>query len=185
MIDLGRAIRARRGELRLTLNALAEQAQVSRAMLSDIERGTKIPSIRVVCQIAEALDIPVSRLLGEQGTSEMISVVRAGERQRLIDPQSGAERQLLAPTFLRRGVEVLWYVIPPEQKTGVFPAHRQGVAEHITVIQGRLRCNLGTEEVTLDAGDSVSFDASVPHEFQNLGSNPCRYLLIIDSAHTE
>jgi transcriptional regulator with XRE-family HTH domain len=186
MVDLGRAIHARRGALSLTLNELAERAHVSRAMLSDIERGAKTPSIRVVCQIAEALDTPVSRLLGEQPAApEAISVARAADQRRLIDPHSGVERRLLAPAFLRRGIEVVWYVIPPGQKTDIFPAHRHGVAEQITVIQGRLRCYLGAQEVTLDAGDSVAFNADVPHDFHNVGPEPCHYLLLIDSAHTE
>src|SRR4051812_33336787 len=106
-MELGQAIRDRRGALELTLEALAARAQVSRAMLSAIERGARNPTIKVLCQIAEGLHCSVSQLIGEQVAAEPddLTVVRTGERRRLIDPQSGVERHGLAPSFLRRGIE--------------------------------------------------------------------------------
>ncbi len=60
--------------LSLTLEALAERAGVSRAMISDIERDVKNPTIKVLSQIAEGLKCTVSSLLGEQpgNTAESI-----------------------------------------------------------------------------------------------------------------
>lgn len=182
-IDLGTNIRARRARLGLTLEALAGRTAVSRAMISDIERGVKSPTVRVVSQIAEGLGCTVSELLGEQVRSpETISILRRGERHVLVDPRSGVERQLLSPPFVRRGIEVVWYVIPSGQATGAFPPHRPEVEEHITVVQGCLQCRVGDREETLGSGDSMCFRADVPHDFRNPGPEPCHYLLIIDSS---
>ena len=183
-MELGANMKRLRGELGLTLEALSERSGVSRAMLSDIERGVKSPTIRVVSQVAEGLGCSVSRLLGEDAgqPQDALQVLRRDERQVLVDPKSGVERHLLSPRFLRRGLEVVWYSIPPGQFTGTFPPHRPGTEEHITVVQGTLRCRLGESETTLQEGDSLSFRADVEHAFENPGSNKCRYFLVIDSS---
>ena len=182
-MDLGGSIRARRTALGLNLDALADRSGVSRAMLSDIERGAKNPTVKVVSQIAAGLGCTVSDLLGEPapGAPDALQVVRQGERRVLIDPQSGVERHLLAPAFVRRNLEIVWYSIPPGQSTGAFPPHPAGTAEHLTVVEGQLRCRLGTEEVLLAAGDSLFFPADVAHAFANPGAVPCHYFLVIDS----
>lgn len=183
-MELSSNIRARRARLGLTLEALAARTGVSRAMLSEIERGAKNPTIKVVCQIAEGLGCTVSELLGEAAPAPPL-VVRRDERRLLVDPHSGVERQLLSPAFQRRGIEVLWYVIPPGQRVGAFPPHRPGVAEHITVVEGDLQCRLGAQELTLATGDSVAFQADVEHDFYNPGAAPCRFFLLIDSSQVQ
>jgi transcriptional regulator with XRE-family HTH domain len=179
-MDLGSAIRARRDRLGLTLEALAERTGVSRAMLSEIERGAKNPTIRVVVRIAEALGCSVSQLLGEQPSpaADRTTVVRREERRTLVDPRTGVERQSLSPSLLRRGAEVVWYVIPPGRCAGPFPPHPPGVEEHITVVRGELRCRLAGREIELREGDAVSFPADVEHEFRNAGAGPCQYILV-------
>ncbi len=94
-------------------------------------------------------------------------------------------RYLLSPGFVRRGIEVIWYVVPPGEETGMFPPHQPGVAEHITVVQGRLDCELGDSVMILEQGDSVSFPADIPHGFRNTGAGRCQYLLIIDASQAK
>lgn len=185
-MELGSNIRAIRAEMGLTLDTLAERSGVSRAMLSDIERGTKSPTIRVLSQVAAGLECTLSELLGEDipQQPDAVQVLRRDQRQALVDPRSGVERQLLSPTFLRRGIEIIWYVIPPGVTTGVFPPHMQGVEEHVTVVRGKLHCLLGGKSFTLEEGDSLSFPADVDHSFHNPGNKPCRYFLVIDSSRT-
>ena len=179
-MELGPLIRSRRNRLGLTLGAMAERTGVSRAMLSEIERGTKNPTIRVVVEIAGAFGCSVSDLIGEQPRSatDLPTIVRREERHTLVDPQTGVERQSLSPALLRFGAEVVWYVIPPGQSAGPFPAHPPGVMEHITVMHGALRCHLADHDIELRKGDAVSFRADVEHEFFNNGAEPCRYLLV-------
>lgn len=182
--DLGSSIRVRRAGLGLSLEALEGRSGISRAMLSAVERGAKNPTIKVVCQIAEALGCTVSALLGEpeHDVPDVIEVVREGEQAVLIDPQTGSERRLLAPAFVQHGIEILRYTIPAGSSTGTFPPHRRGVYEHVTVMTGSLACCLGEKSIDLAAGDSVSFPADVGHTFHNPGDEPVQYFLVIDSS---
>lgn len=183
-MDYGSNIRKRRTAGGLTLDALSRESGVSRAMLSDIERSAKSPTIRVLAQIAAGLGCTLSELLGETRAEQhgTVEVIKENEQQVLIDRRSGVERHLLSPSFLRRGIEVVMYVIPTSRGTGAFPPHMPGVLEHITVVTGHLHCTLGDTQVTLEKGDSLSFFADVAHTFENVGSIPCYYFLIIDSS---
>ena len=181
-MELGGNIRARRTELGMTLDALAEKSSVSRAMLSDIERGAKSPTVRTLSQIATGLGCTVSELLGESSPQpkESVQVLRKSQRQILVEPQSRVERHLLSPSLVRQGLEVNWLVVPPGQHTGIFPAQPPGTIEHITVVRGVLHCHLGANEVVLEEGDSATFPADIEHSFTNREKKPTRCLLLLD-----
>ena len=76
--ELGRRVRAGRQRLGLTLQDLADAARVSRSMLSEIERGTKVPTVLVLDRVAGALRSSVAQLL-DGHRSEPAVVVRVGE----------------------------------------------------------------------------------------------------------
>lgn len=71
---LGRAIKMSRVGADLTQGELAEKAGISVSYLSLLERGKRDPSVSTVCKIAEALEIPPSRLF------RRIEMVQAGYR---------------------------------------------------------------------------------------------------------
>ena len=60
---LGRAIRRRRQELGLSQETLGFQAEVHWTYISQIERGVKSPTLRIIEDLAEALEIEVSVLV--------------------------------------------------------------------------------------------------------------------------
>lgn len=183
-MDLAANIRTRRLSLGWNLEMLAEQSGVSRAMLSDIERNLKNPTIKLVCQIAQSLGCTVSELLGEQNKDpqNVFQVLRNAQRPTLVDPHSSVVRQSLAPTLLKSGLEIVWYTLPIGQSTTDFPAHPTGVKEHLTLVEGRIRCRIGKEiDLELEVGDSLTFEANVEHKFDNIGNVPCAYFLVIDS----
>src|SRR5690242_19646855 len=132
-MELGANIHTLRTDQGLTLEALAEKSGVSRAMLSDVERGAKSPTIRIVAQIAQALDCTVSHLLGEPPPvphQPAVQVVRRKERAVTVEARTDVERHLLAPSFVRRGVEVLMYSIPGNSRTSL-PVRPQGTEAHL------------------------------------------------------
>ncbi|MBM7645602.1 transcriptional regulator with XRE-family HTH domain [Scopulibacillus daqui] len=166
----------------LTLEELAEKCQVSRSMLSQIERDEKQPTIKVASQIAEGLGTTISQLLDEQKEQEVI-IIRKDNRLVYRDPSSGFQRHLLSPSFTTKGIEFILNIIPPSKESGVFPSHKKGVEEYIFVSSGKLQIELGNGEkkYTLNAGDSMYFEANTQHRFINLGKSECHYYLVIDS----
>lgn len=177
---LGTRVRELRRERRLTLDVLAERSGVSRAMISKVERGEKNPTLVVAARIAEGFAVTLSQLVGMEERREVI-VVPKERRMVMRDPQTGFERQLLSPTFGKKGIEFVRNVIPEGSTSGEFPPHRRGVEEHIVVEKGSLRAILGGDVHLLNEGDAVYFEADVPHRFENAGQGECSYYLVIDS----
>jgi transcriptional regulator with XRE-family HTH domain len=181
---IGGNVYARRLRRGLTLQDLAERSGVSRAMISEIERGSKNPTVRVALQLAAGLGCTVSELLGERPHEEEgTRVLRRDQRRVLLDPGSGVERHLLSDAFDRRGITVARYLIPARQKTGAFPSQPPGTWAHVTVLRGTVDCCLdGTgPDLHLEAGDAVEFSAEVAFGFENPGRRPCELLLIVDA----
>ena len=175
-----RELRRRRG---LTLEELAGQSGVSRAMISKLERGEKNPTLVVAARLAEGLGVTLSHLAGMEERREVVVVPRE-KRMAMRDPETGFERQLLSPNFVGRGVEFIRNEIPQNSTSGEFPPHRRGVDEHIVVERGSLRAMLAGEEYLLGEGDALYFEADVPHRFDNAGAGPCSYYLVISSRGT-
>jgi transcriptional regulator with XRE-family HTH domain len=178
----GRVRELRRGR-GLTLEDLAEQSGVSRAMISKLERGEKNPTLVVAAKLAEGLGVTLSQLAGMEERREVVVVPR--ERRTVMrDPETGFERQLLSPNFVGRGVEFIRNEIPEGSTSGEFPPHRRGVEEHIVVERGSLRATVGGEQYLLGEGDALYFEADVPHCFDNAGEGECSYYLVISSRGT-
>jgi transcriptional regulator with XRE-family HTH domain len=178
--QLGARLHELRRQRQLTLQELAERSGVSRAMLSKIERGEKMPTVVLALRIAQALGLTMSQLLG---VVEQRAVVLLPKRQQLVyrDPESGIERHLLSPPFEGPHLEFLRYVLPEGATTGEVPAHPRGVEKYVLVEQGRLCVSIAGQEYLLEAGDTLYFEADTVHRYENRGSGSCSYYLVATS----
>jgi transcriptional regulator with XRE-family HTH domain len=170
---VGRAVKARRKELRLTLRALASKSGISSSMISDIERGAKSPTISTLSLIAAALGTPISALVVNTAIppTRRIHVVRGSARHSLIDRATGARRQNFGPALTGSKVEFLRYIVPPHTTAGPFAAHAINTIEHVHLAAGTIRVVVGDAAVMLEAGDSCSCRADAVHLFDNAGGD--------------
>lgn len=177
---LGERVRELRRGRGLTLEELAERSGVSRAMISKLERGEKNPTLVVAAKLAEGFGVTLSQLVGMEERREVVVVPR-DKRMVMRDPETGFERQLLSPSFGGLGVEFIRNVVPEGSNSGEFPPHRRGVEEYIVVEKGRLTAVIEGEEILLERGDALYFEADVRHRFDNAGDGECSYYLVIVS----
>lgn len=162
------AIKQQREQLGLTLRDLSARSGISASTISDIERGAKSPTISTLDALLQALGLPMSAFTDSpMPPVSRIHVVRATERQKLVDPKSGATRDAFGPTLPGSKVEFLSYVVPARKVAGPFAAHASGTIEHLHVASGSVRVVLGHEAVTLQAGDSCTCFADAAHHFDN------------------
>lgn len=180
--DIGKNIRARRRGLGLSLDALAKRSGVSPTMLSEVERSVKNPTVKLAYQIARALGCTLTDLLSERPRPS-VTVVRADERRRLVDPESEVTRWGIRTTLLGEGLEVAWYELPGKRSSGEMSPNRPGVIELVTVLSGTLTLVLGGEETRLSKDDSAMYAPSVVTEYRNdQPRKKCRFLLLSDSS---
>lgn len=176
---LGARIRAVRLQRDLSLGDLAGLAQVSKSLISQIERGVAAPSIETVRKLASALDVPVfSFFLEPQGQGML---VRAGERRRVSYPDSAVVREVLSPNLNGRMV-LLAVTFPPGAESGADFVHHAG-EETVVVIEGALEVQIGDQSVALETGDALTFDAELPHRFRNPSLDVCQLVVAISPPH--
>jgi XRE family transcriptional regulator, regulator of sulfur utilization len=181
-LDLGRMgerIRLERARRKLSLEQLAARTGVSRSMLSDVERGDKVPSVLVLDRIATGLDTSIARLVGEERGAERVVLLRQSDQQVARDP-SGWERRILSPVLPGVEFEFMRTTIGPGVDAGAFSPHARGSREYVAVERGTLRLTVDGAVHLLRAGDSVYYAGDCVHAFANPGRVPCVYYLAMD-----
>lgn len=177
---VARAIRHRREQLGLTIRGLAAKSGVSPSMISDIERIAKSPTVSTLSALAAALGVPTAALISDSTPqSNRIHVVRAAERLAAPDRTSGMTRESFGPAIAGSKVEFLRCLVRPRSLAGPFDPHPKGTIEHVHLASGSIRMVVGSDSVSLAAGDTCSCLADVPHSFDNSDSKKEALLYIV------
>jgi transcriptional regulator with XRE-family HTH domain len=179
---LGARVRALREAMSLSLRELAERSGVSAPMLSQVERGETSPTLQIAARIASGLELRLSQLLrlDEDGA---VTIVRSGERRNGPVSRSGHSYEVLTPPLPGQRAELSRHTLAPHAVTGGPgdpPMHEPGSRETALVEAGTvvLHCD-GAHE--LKAGDCVTFDADLPHHFENPGDTEAVLLAVVSA----
>lgn len=160
--DIVKRIRIEKG---LTIKAVAEKANVTISLLSQIENSKANPSIKSLIAIARALDVHISTFFddAEMDTSPVIK----SYKRKMIRVSKGVSYYLLSPALKELSMEFKYMVY--ERKgctTGHFHVHEG--EECGLVLEGRLEVIHDGHTYILEAGDSIYLDSSKPHAMKNI-----------------
>ena len=182
---LGPRVKALREAMSLSLRDLADRSGVSAPMLSPVERGETSPTVAVAGRIASGLDLRLSQLLrlDEDGA---VTVVRASERRK---GPSGRGRgghfyEILTPPLPGQRAELSRHVLKPGAVTGGPgdpPMHEPGSRETALVEAGEVVLACDGQRHELMSGDCVTFDADLPHHFENPGNDEAVLLAVVSA----
>jgi transcriptional regulator with XRE-family HTH domain len=175
--QVAESLRHHRKAQQLSLDDLALKSGVSRAALSQIEGARTNPTLSVLWKIAVGLGVPFQQLLGTGGGSGP-RVLRANDTTALRTGSGQMESRLLSPGGAPPGLEVYELRLAPR---GTHPSepHSQGTTETVIVLTGALRMIVGDEAFELATGDSIFFNADVPHTYESRSSHATRCINVI------
>jgi XRE family transcriptional regulator, regulator of sulfur utilization len=181
--QLGPRIKALRDAEGLSLRDLAERSGVSAPMLSQVERGETSPTLQVAGKIANGLGLRLSQLLrlDEEGA---VTVVRHGERRQGPRRVRGHAYEILTPPLPGQRAELSRHTLAPGASTGGPgdpPMHEPGSRETALVQDGRVALVFDGDRHELAAGDAVTFDADLPHHFENPGDDEAVLLAVVSA----
>jgi XRE family transcriptional regulator, regulator of sulfur utilization len=180
-LNVGPRVRALREAMDMSLRDLAARSGVSAQMLSQVERGETSPTLSLAARIATGLELSLSQLLRlDEGGSA--TVVRAQERRTGGAGERGHAYEILTPPLPGQRAELSLHTLAPGAATGGPsdpPMHEPGSRETAVVTDGELRlvCDGAVHE--LATGDAVTFDADLPHHFENPGRGDARFLAVV------
>ncbi len=181
IVAVGPRVRALREAGGMSLRDLAERSGVSAPMLSQVERGETSPTLQVATRIAAGLQLRLSQLLrlDEAGS---VSIVRCDERR--AGGTDGHRYEVLTPPLPGQRAEVSRHTLVAGAATGGPgdpPMHEPGARETAIVERGTLELLIDGTRHALGAGDCVTFDADLPHHFENRGEEEAVLLAIVSA----
>ena len=172
-------LRSLRTEKKLTLQELAELTGIAASFLSRVENYKASPPLASLAKLAQALGVQVESLVQSDATPQLIVVTRSNQRSVATSPErAGYEYQLLARAMRAKLMEpfVVQLKPGPRPKAGTHAGE-----EFIYVLKGESVLVYGKDEISMKAGDSVYYNATVPHVSFAVGRGTCELLVVISS----
>jgi transcriptional regulator with XRE-family HTH domain len=169
-LAVGMQVRRWRTVRGLTLAQVAGRSGLNVGYLSQIENDKASPSLAVLGQLADALDVPAAWFL--MGDVPAPTVVRGAERPIVANDQGRLEH---VDGRASRDVTIVEAVSRPGGRVGM---HSHPGDEHHIVLRGRFRLRQGVHEIEAGPGDYVRWDGAVPHEGEAIGDDESAMLII-------
>ncbi|MDM4761495.1 cupin domain-containing protein [Galbitalea sp. SE-J8] len=171
---MGVALRLARRRQGLSVQALSAKSDVSFGLISQLERGMGNPSFVSLQRLAEALEVPLPKLVSGVANQDAL-VVRRSERRLLPfsrdEPESRqVVRELVTPAN-QSVLQVIRSTVPPGF-SNEGRAFRHIGMECVVVESGSLVVVHGDRRVELGVGDSMTYECSVPHWWANTTDAP-------------
>lgn len=172
-------VRGLRSDLGMTLDALAAKCDVSRSMLSLVERGESSPTAVVLEKIAAGLGVPLASLFEDAGAPAN-PLSRKEERTPWRDPQSGYVRCNISPPNFPSPIQIVEVELPAGARVAYETGARDvSVHQQIWVQEGNIEFTLGAATHRLGPGDCLAMQLNQPTAFRNRTRKPARYIVVL------
>src|SRR6266404_7959741 len=149
-------VRALRTDLGMSLDALAAKCDVSRSMISLVERGESSPTAVVLEKIATGLGVPLAALFDDPRAS-VNPVSRSDDRTPWRDPQSGYVRRNISPANFPSPIQIVEVVLPAGARVAYETGARDvTMHQQIWVQEGSVEVTLGSVTYRLAPDDCLA-----------------------------
>ena len=173
---IGQRVTQRRASLGLTLDQVAALSDVSRAMVSRIERGEVHASAVVLDRLCAGLGITLSELFARETPTPLL---RRADQPVWRDPSSLYVRREVAPARSGSPVRIVEIEFPPGAEVTFAPYPDRISEQHVWLLDGELEIATAGTVHTLMAGDCLHMRVADGNGFRNRGSTPARYLVVL------
>jgi transcriptional regulator with XRE-family HTH domain len=177
----------------MTLAELASQAGLTTSYVSQVERGVANPTLSSLMTLSKAVGLEMGSLYSPSTQAELIihanhrapgeeeagkvSVLRHGQRRRVVYPGTHIANELLSPN-LRKKMEVIWIDAPAGSSSGGHPDTHSG-EECGVVISGLMQFWVGDQDWLLEPRDAIYFPSTLPHRWTSVGDADLAAIWII------
>ena len=183
--QIGEHLKVLRSARGMTLERLAASTGLTKSYLSKIQNSRKLPPIATLSRIAQALGTGIGSFFGDiLEAREGASVVRKNERLPVVRGGTafGYDYVSLAHKRLSKRMEPFVFTFPSKIDRHVFFDH--GGEEFVFILSGTVIFQVGDERSTLEEGDSLYFDAAIPHRGWSVGRDAKALVVVHATEHT-
>lgn len=183
---IGSRIKEIRTEKKMTLRELAKRSNLSPGLISKIENFRTMPSISVLIDISNSLQIDVGELVkninAEDELPYLLIKKEAQELEIRADSPELLYNFILSQNLYGSSIRVNLVTIPGE-------VYRKPVATHayelIYAVKGDITYVIGQDICVMAEGDTLYFDGRIAHSVQNHASTACILFKIYLSGSSE
>lgn len=175
-ILVGQKLRELRRRQGFSLRALADRSGLNFNTLSLVENGRSSPSVSTLQQLARALDVPIAAFFESEPVEKKVVFTPADQR-----PQASfgsTQMQNLGKDLLGNTVQPFAVTLKPGAGSGdrmiVHTGH-----EFVYCLSGTIRYQIEESEYILHPGDSLVFEAHLPHCWDNNSMEMAQILLVL------
>ncbi len=174
--NVGKSLRRIRTHQGLSMRALAQSSGLNVNTLSLIENGHTSPSVSTLQQLAESLQVSIIDFFQTEGDRKNLAYQKDGKRPQI--PFKHSIMEDLAAGMPRFGVEPILVTFEPNASSGNRPIVHTG-REFVYCLEGHIVYTVESEKYMLQSGDSLIFEAYLPHNCENIDATPSRILLVL------
>ncbi len=184
-LEIGRTLQRLRQERNLTVTELAAQAKVSAPMISRIENGHVSPSLGTLHALSDALSVSLMALFSHTDTAADVHHVQSGTGlpSRRITQDHAHDYSLLGKHSGPSGSFQSARIRISKQDQNTLPNYQHEGYVFIYMIEGNATYGCGTEEFPISAGDTLSFDAKLPHGVREILSDEIEFITVSTRPH--
>lgn len=175
---VGQRLREIRASRKLSMRALADLSGLNTNTLSLIENGHTSPSVSTLQQLAQGLQVSITEFFQTNYRSKKLVFQERTKRPRVLFEHGTMED--LAAGMLPFGVEPIIVTLEPGADSGRQPIVHTG-REFVYCLNGHIVYTVDNIKYSLEPGDSLIFEAYLPHQWKNKGSKPSQILLVLCS----
>lgn len=170
----------------MTLQSVSDLSGLSKSLLSQIENENTVPPIATLVRIAKALGVTIGFFFKESQPDKLISFVPRDKRYRPLGiPHNrtdnlGYRYQALSHPIAHQHMEPFWVEFHPRSDNETTFYQHAG-EEFIYLQEGILEFQGAGRTIILEPGDSLYFDANIPHAARSLNNQKASAIAVIYS----
>ncbi|MPM72591.1 HTH-type transcriptional regulator SutR [bioreactor metagenome] len=160
----------------LNLDQASEMTGISKAMLSQIERGQSMPTITTLWKISTGYKVPLTYFLEKASSDNTVTDIT--DMEPVYEEDKKMRTYTLVPYNPAQNFEMLYIEFDPHC-VHRSSKHISGVEEYIFVQSGQLELELNAETVKIIEKQCFRFRADVAHGYINTSERVCGIINLI------
>lgn len=166
-MDIGFRIRQVRKEKNITLVELSKSTDVAQATLSRIETGDMTGTLECHSKVANSLGMSLSELYeGIDNRSAKTKITKNGTAELLSKSTDQIRSEILTSKALKKKLLPIKTTLKPNSKSEPEKAEK-ATEKFVYCTEGQITVYLNNEGHDLETEESIYFDGSLPHSFEN------------------
>jgi len=178
-MQIGTKIRELRKQRNLTLDELSEKSGVALATLSRIENNKMKGTLASHQNICKALNISIAEMYQTlENQNKTVESVPLRKRAEHVSGSKKSSFELLVAKAVGKKILPLLLTIEADGQTQE-ENNSPGVEKFVYILSGSVNASVGDNSYELRPGDSLYFDASLPHIFRNKNAKKAEAICVI------